>query len=90
MFEIRTANWECPRVFFFKKTTVCHTKVHRFKVDFPMVMTRTRRNHLSYVTVDTWNKLASWVMEANSVNGFKRSIDKHWTMMTYLCLPSPH
>ena len=53
----------------------CHTRGHRFKVDFPLALSRIRRNQLSDRAVDAWSRLPSWVVEADSVNGFKRNVD---------------
>ena len=90
MFKITHGLLGVSKEVFFKEPTVCHTRGHRLKVDFPMAMTRARRNHLSYRAVDSWNKLPSWVVEADSVNGFKHNIDKHWIKMKYLSPQSPH
>ena len=67
----------------FKDPTVRHTRGHCYKVDFPKANSRIRRNHLSYSAVSDWNKLPSWVVEADSVNSFKNSIDKHWSELLY-------
>ena len=35
----------------------CHTRGHRFKVDFPLALSRIRRNQLSDRAVDAWSRL---------------------------------
>ena len=37
-----------------------------------------RRNQFSQRVVDDWNLLPDWVKQANTVNSFKNSLDRHW------------
>jgi len=54
------------------------TRGHEYKIFKMQVRSDMRKNFFSCRVVDQWNGLPSWVVNENTVRGFKSKLDKHW------------
>lgn len=54
------------------------TRGHSWKLRKPRAETLTRRNVFSTRIVNDWNSLPESVVSAETVNGFKTQLDRHW------------
>ena len=77
MFAIDSSN-------FFTPATTSITRRHTLKLFKPSTTTRSRSDFLSSRAVDHWNKLPNYIVNASSIDNFKKLIDDYWTDLLYL------
>jgi hypothetical protein len=63
---------------FFQLTSNSRTRGHKFKICKGRSRLEIRKNFFSQRVVSEWNKLPSFVVEAESINSFKNKLDTHW------------
>ena len=68
---------------FFTPAINSPTKGHAFKLTKPRCNTKLRQDSFSHRILNDWNSLPELILSANSVNGFKARLDKHWKKEQY-------
>ena len=68
---------------FFTAATTSTTREHSLKLFKPSASTRVRSDFLSSRSVDHWNRLPNHIVNASSINNFKKLLDDHWTDILY-------
>jgi hypothetical protein len=63
--------------FFQLNTNGCNLRGHDKKLFTGRCRLEIRRNFFSQRVIDNWNSLPQEVIDSESVNGFKRRLDKH-------------
>ena len=63
---------------FFQLPEGSRTRGHKFKMIKLRSRLEIRRNFYSQRIVNAWNKLPSFVVDAETVNCFKNKLDSHW------------
>jgi len=61
----------------FQSARATGTRGHNFKFFKPRCNSRFRHNFFSYRTIDSWNNLPLYIVNANSINLFKNLLDNH-------------
>ena len=59
------------------------TRGHTLKLFKPSATTRSRSDFLSSRAVDHWNKLPNYIVNASSIDNFKKLIDDYWTDLLF-------
>ena len=68
---------------FFTPATTSITRGHTLKLFKPSATARLRFDFLSSRAVDHWNKLPNYIVNASSIDNFKKLIDDYWTDLLY-------
>ena len=64
------------------------TRGHQYKINKTRSNTTARQNFFTQRTVDTWNNLPDWVVQAETTNDFKVKYDNHQDMGHYGLTPT--
>ena len=76
-YKILTGKMDVRRDDFFKISNLA-TRGHNLKLCKQRAMKFTTRTAFSNRIINDWNALPSYVVEADTVNEFKSSLDEHW------------
>ena len=78
MYQMMTGQIGLRKEDFVSEPTISFTRGHALKVDKPRANSRVRRNHLSVRAVNDWNSLPASVVNSQTTNKFKSSLDEFW------------
>ena len=65
---------------FFTLAADTKTRGHKYKIVKARSRLTVRQNFFSNRVVNGWNGLPEWVVDAETVNGFKNRLDTFWSM----------
>ena len=71
---------------FFDVVDRSRTRGHQWKLAKPDAVSRVRHKSFAIRVVNDWNALPASVVEACTVDQFKRRLDSHWSDLMY-CVP---
>ena len=78
-YKIVTGKERVDKSMFFRMAgTKRRLRGQSMKIYKPRCQTTRRQNWFSVRTVDQWNRLPQFVVDADTVNNFKDRLDKHW------------
>ena len=60
------------------------TRGHSYKIFKPHATTRLRSNFFATRSVDAWNRLPEYIIEAQSTNSFKNLFDTYYSNQMYM------
>ena len=78
MFKIMKGFVNTNKENYFEPAREVRTRGHRYKVQKHHANTFLKQNVFSNRVTTEWNNLPNHVVDATSVNSFKRCLDKHW------------
>ena len=88
LYQITHSNTDDSLLHLFMTASVATTRGHNFKFFKPRCNSRCRFNSFSCRTIDNWNNLPTYIVNANSVNSFKNLLDNFWTKYIYCTIDS--
>ena len=78
LYQITRHNSDSSLLDLFQPALTTSTRGHNFKYFKPRCNTRYRSNFFSYRTIDNWNNLPSYIVNADSINSFKNLLDNYY------------
>ena len=84
LYQITHSNTDDSLLDLFMTASVATTRGHNFKFFKPRCNSRCRFKSFSCRTIDNWNNLPTYIVNANSVNSFKNLLDNFWTNNTFI------
>src|SRR5664279_3936589 len=68
---------------FFERSSTTNLRGHKLKLFKKRVSTTSRKNFISQRVINDWNDLPEEVVEASTVESFKKRLDKHMNSSRY-------
>jgi hypothetical protein len=78
VYKILTGREKVDKNYFFTASNNTRVRGHKYKLYKQRCRIDIRKNTFANRVIDEWNRLPTWVVESDSINGFKNNIDKFY------------